>query len=101
MPPAGFPIANAGQVASQLFPDIRITDTRRDPNSRLGRANPRSWHVRSGAAVDSARIPGMSFNQYVQRYRDAGYNILEAIDEYANPSPHSTGGHWHVVLGRR
>lgn len=95
----GRPVANAAAVAQQLFPGVRITDNRRDPNSRLGRANPESWHVRSGGAVDTAPIRGMTFDQYVQRYRDAGYDIIEARDEVNNPSSHATGPHWHVVIG--
>lgn len=95
------PVENAKAIALQLFPGIQVTQNRRDPNSALGRANPDSWHNRSGAALDTKAIPGMTFNQYVQRYRDAGYDIIEAIDEYKNPSPHATGKHWHVVLGQR
>jgi hypothetical protein len=86
-------------VARSLFPDIQVTQVRRDPNSALGKKNPKSWHNKSGAAVDVAPVQGMTFDQYVQRYRDAGYTILEARDEVTNPSGHSTGPHWHVVLG--
>jgi hypothetical protein len=65
----------------------------------LGRANPKSWHVRSNGAVDVAPIPGMTFDQFVGRIRRSGYNIIEAIDEVKNPSRHATGPHWHVVIG--
>ena len=95
------PVGDAATIARQIFPNVQITQNRRDPNSALGRANPGSYHNSTGAAIDARRIPGMTFNQYVQRYRDAGYEILEARDEYVNPSPHATGGHWHVVLGQR
>jgi hypothetical protein len=97
--PKGKPVADAGSVARSLFPDIQVTQVRRDPNSALGKKNPKSWHNKSGAAVDVAPVQGMTFDQYVQRYRDAGYTILEARDEVTNPSGHSTGPHWHVVLG--
>jgi soluble lytic murein transglycosylase len=92
---------DGGSVVRSLFPGARITDTRRPANSRLGRANPRSWHVRSGGAVDIAPIPGMTFNEYVSRIRAAGYPIIESRDEVNNPSSHATGPHWHVVIGQR
>lgn len=83
----------------KLFPNARVTDSRRNPNSRLGRANPGSWHNRSGAAVDMAPIPGMTYEQMVQRVKAAGYNVIEARDEVSNPSGHATGPHWHIVIG--
>lgn len=86
-----------------LFPSAYVTDWKRDPNSNLGRANTTSFHNRrdSAGAVDIRRIPGMSFNDYVSKIREAGYPIIEARDEYANPSPHATGPHWHVTIGER
>jgi len=95
------PAANAKAVAEQLFPGIVITDWKRDPNSALGRKNPKSWHNRSGGAIDAKPIKGMSFEQYVQRYREAGYPIIDARDEVRNPSKHATGPHWHVVIGEK
>lgn len=96
----GKPVADAKTVARSLFPNIAITDHKRDPNSALGKANPGSWHNKSGAAIDVKPIPGMSFQQYVKRYRDAGYEILEARNEVGKGrSPHATGDHWHIVLG--
>ena len=95
----GRPVADGGTVIRSLFPSARITEVRRPSASRLGRANPGSWHVRSGGAVDVAPIPGMNFSQYVQRIRDAGYRIIEQRDEVTNPSAHATGPHWHVVIG--
>lgn len=95
----GNPVSDGGAVIRSLFPNARITSTRRNPNSDLGRANPRSWHNRSGAAVDVAPIRGMTFAQYVRRIRDAGYRIIEARDEQRFPLPHTTGPNWHVVIG--
>jgi hypothetical protein len=43
----------------------------------------------------------MTFDQYVGRIKQAGYNVIEAIDEVNHPSAHATGPHWHVVIGRR
>lgn len=95
------PVSDGGSVIKQLFPNARITQTRRDPFSRLGKANPNSYHVKTGAAVDMAAIPGMSFNEAKRRIEQSGYRLIEAIDEYKNPSPHATGGHWHFVIGGR
>ena len=83
----------------QQFPGIRITSGRRDPNSRLGRANPRSYHNR-GMAWDTAPVEGMTFQQYVDRIGQ-DYDVLEARDEVNNPSKHATGPHWHVAVGGR
>lgn len=83
-----------------ILPNVRITDWRRDPNSALGRANPDSFHVRTGAAVDIPPVPGMTFGQMAQRIRDAGYTVhSDSRDEVANPSSHATGPHWHFVIG--
>ncbi len=84
---------------SQTFPGVRITSGRRDPNSALGKANPRSYH-NVGKAWDTAPIPGMDFKQYVDRVGQ-DYEILEARDEVSNPSAHATGPHWHMAVGNR
>lgn len=99
---SGFrPVNNGAEAIKQIFPDAYITDTRRNPNSSLGKKNPRSYHVQTGAAVDMGAIPGMSFDQARKAIEGAGYQLIEAIDEYSNPSPYATGGHWHFVLGSR
>lgn len=95
------PNSNAVAVATSLFPGIHITENRRDPNSKLGRENPDSWHNKSSAAIDVRPIKDLTFEQYVKRYEDAGYPIIEKIDEVKHPSKHATGPHWHVVLGER
>jgi hypothetical protein len=84
----------------QSFPNIRITSGARNPNSRLGRANPRSWH-NQGKAWDTAPVEGMTYDQYVDRIKKDGWDVLEARDEVKNPSKHATGPHWHVAVGRR
>lgn len=96
----GAPVADAASVAKSLFPGVEITQQRRDPNSSLGKANPNSWHNKSGAAIDVRPIKGMTFAQYVKRFADAGYTILEAKNEVGKGrSKWATGDHWHVVLG--
>lgn len=93
-------VADGGSIISKLFPNARITDTRRDPNSALGKKNPGSYHVRTGGAVDVAPIPGLTFKQYLQSIKQAGYKIVEAKNEVgAGRSKHATGDHWHVVIG--
>lgn len=93
------PVADGRAAALSVFPGLEITDNVRDPTSRLGMQNPGSWHNRSKAAIDARPIPGLNFQQYVQKYKDAGYEILDARDEVSNPAPWATGPHWHVVLG--
>ena len=94
-------VDDGGAIITSLFGDrARITQTRRDPNSALGKANPRSYHTRTNAAVDMAAIPGMTFEETKAQIEAAGYTLIEAIDEYKNPSPHATGGHWHFVIAQ-
>ena len=85
----------------QLFPDAKITSGYRGPDHPLSQKNPGSYHAKSRGAVDIAPIPGMTFNQYVDQIRQAGYPIIESRDEVNNPSSHATGPHWHVVLGEK
>lgn len=93
---------DARAAAQRLYPSARITQVERDPNSALGKANPGSYHNHTKGAVDVAPIPGMTFDQYVQGFRNDGYPVLEAKNEVGSGrSAHATGDHWHVVLGRR
>ena len=93
------PVEDVESVANSLYPGVRIGSTYRPPNHPLSKKNPSSLHQTPGA-IDVAAIPGMSFDDYVNGYKKAGYSVLEAIDEYNDPSPWATGGHWHVVLGK-
>jgi hypothetical protein len=92
--------ADGRSVVKELFPNARITSGYRGPSHPLSKANPRSYHATSRGAVDIAPIPGVSFNQYINSIRQAGYNIVEARDEVNNPSKYATGPHWHVVIGK-
>ena len=89
-----------GDYLSTAFPGVRVTSSKRDPNSRLGRANPKSFH-NVGMAWDVAPIPGMSFDQYRDRVKADGWNVREAIDEVNHPSKHATGPHWHMAVDGR
>jgi hypothetical protein len=98
-PYAEFSEAPLGETAvMSVFPEAEVTDTLRDPNSDLGRKNPRSYHVNSEGAVDVRPIPGVTFEEFKQRLIDEGYEVVEAIDETKNPSGHATGPHWHIVV---
>lgn len=104
-----------GTAEERVTPDaIRaayasIFPGRGDPNSvdrpadhPLSRANPGSYHniKNGGRAIDVNPIKGMTFDQYVQRWRDAGFTVVEAKEEVgAKRSPHATGDHWHIALG--
>lgn len=95
------PVSDAKALTEKLFPGIRVTSSKRAAGA-AGKAGSKSWHVKSGAAVDVPPVKGMTFDQFVQRYREAGYSIIEAIDE-TDPATMkktgATGPHWHVVLG--
>lgn len=97
MPPATF--ADGRQVIASIFPNARVTSGYRGPEHPLSRANPSSYHARTKGAVDVAPIPGMTFDQFIDRIRASGKRIIEARDEVKNPSSHATGPHWHVVIG--
>lgn len=90
-------MADAVGIVKSLFPTARITSTKRSPMSKLGRANPRSYH-NIGKAIDIAPIPGVKFKDYVRSLENAGLNIVEAIEEVGKGrSKHATGDHWHVA----
>ena len=77
------------------------TSVDRSPTHSLSLKNPGSFHntANGGRAIDTPRIEGMTFEQYVATWEEAGFTVLDPRDEYKNPSPHATGGHWHIALG--
>lgn len=87
------------QVVQSLFPQAKITDDVRDPNSALGKKTPNSYHEKTQNAVDVEPIDGMTFNDFIAKLHDNGHQIIEAIDEVNHPSKNATGPHWHVVVG--
>lgn len=96
------PLGDARSAVKEVFPNARITDWKRPAGSALGRANPESFHVKTGAAVDMEPIPGMTFEQAREMFARAGYKVhRDSRDEVNNPSSHATGPHWHFVLGGR
>lgn len=98
----GTPVADAKSVAEQLIPGIRITSHKRAAG-QAGKAGGNSWHVKSGAAIDVAPVPGMDFESFKKKFTDAGYPLIEAIDETKAATMAKTGAtgkHWHIVLGQ-
>jgi len=95
------PVDDAVGLTRSLFPKARITSGYRPPDHPLSRANPRSFHTKTRAAVDMAPIPGMTFAQAADMYRQQGYTVHpDSRDEVNNPSSHATGPHWHFVIGK-
>lgn len=97
-PPAGEWASYAGRSVD--MGDIRqigarwgtVTSTYRSPehNRRVGGvAN--SYHLR-GRAIDIARRPGVSHWQLAAAFRNAGYALVESLDE---------GDHSHFAFGTR
>lgn len=103
MAPGAFrPVDDGVAALRSVFPDARVTSGYRGPNHPLSRANPRSFHTRTRAAVDIAPIAGMTFGQAARQLAQAGYAVhRDSRDEVSNPSSHATGPHWHFVLGAK
>lgn len=68
----------------------RVTSTRRSPdhNRRVGGVR-NSFHL-SGRAIDIARRSGVSHSLIAAAYRNAGYHLVESLDE---------GDHSHFAFG--
>lgn len=94
-------MSDAVNIVKTLFPTARITSTKRSPTSKLGMANPRSYH-NIGRAIDIAPIPGVKFKDYVTSLKGAGLDIVEAKEEVGKGrSKHATGDHWHVAYSAK
>ena len=59
----------------------RVTSTyrTREHNRRVGGVR-NSWHIR-GRAIDIARKPGVTHSQIAAAFRNAGYQLIESLDE--------------------
>jgi len=98
--PAPVPVEDGIAAARKLFPEAEFTSGYRGPEHPLTKANPKSWHSKSHAALDMEPVPGITFEQAKQRFIDAGYTLIEALDETGDgKTAHATGDHWHFVLG--
>lgn len=97
------PVSDAKSIVQELVPEARVTSHKR-PAGGAGKAGANSWHVKSGAAIDVAPVKGMDFETFKRKFTDAGYPLIEAIDE-TNPETMkktgATGPHWHIVIGQR
>jgi hypothetical protein len=59
----------------------RVTSTLRSPaHNRAVGGVPNSYHLR-GRAIDIARRPGVTHSQIAAAFRNAGYRIVESLDE--------------------
>lgn len=86
-PPAKpFDLKGASMLGGQFG---TVTSTVRSPerNRRVGGV-PNSYHLK-GRAIDIARKPGVTHAQIEKAYRDAGYSVVESIDE---------GDHSHIAF---
>ena len=67
-----------------------ITSTwRSHEHNRAVGGVPNSWHL-EGRAMDIARRPGVTHRQIDAAFRNAGYNLIESLDE---------GDHSHLAFG--
>jgi hypothetical protein len=84
-----FRISAAAQVGARFG---RVTSTVRSPehNRRVGGV-PNSWHL-LGRAMDIARARGVSHWQIAAALRQAGYTLIESLDE---------GDHSHFAFATR
>ena len=81
---------NLGSAASIGQQWGRVTSTYRTPqhNRRVGGVR-NSYHL-SGRAIDIARRPGVTHSQIAAAFRNAGYHLIESLDE---------GDHSHFAFG--
>lgn len=91
--------SNGEGIVKALYPNAHITSGFRGPDHPLTIANPNSPHARGHGSVDVRPIPGMTFEQYVQGFKDKGYKVLQAFDEQKHPFAWTTGPNWHIVIG--
>ena len=92
------PSFDGGAALRSVFPQARITSQHRGPGG-VGPSD--DYHHTTNAAVDLEPIKGMNFGQFTAKLQEAGYPIIQGIDEVNHPSKYATGPHWHVVLGAR
>jgi len=94
---ATWSLPDALELLKQQYPGAFVTSGARDPNSALGKANPRSYH-NVGEAFDIRPMPGVSFQTYVNNLKAAGLPVVEALDEAKNPKSWTTGPNWHIAF---
>lgn len=79
--PLGSGVGNLGSAAGVGAKWGRVTSTYRTPqhNRRVGGVR-NSYHIR-GRAIDIARRPGVTHAQIAAAFRNAGYRLIESLDE--------------------
>jgi len=104
-------LLSAAQIGAQWG---RVTSTFRSvEHNRAVGGVPNSYHLR-GRAIDIARRPGVSHSMIAAAFRNAGYQLVESLDEgdhshfafnfggwssptYASRKPEQSGTNWGVV----
>src|SRR6478609_6325229 len=100
VPPAA-PIYDAASALETVYPGVRPNSQFRGPTDPLSIKNPDSNHINAFDTIDVSPMDGVTYDQFVQSFRDKGYKIGETRDEAANPIPGlTTGPNWHIqILG--
>jgi hypothetical protein len=104
-------LMSAAQIGAQWG---RVTSTFRSvEHNRAVGGVPNSYHLR-GRAIDIARRPGVTHSMIAAAFRNAGYQLVESLDEgdhshfafsfggwsspvYASRKPDQSGTNWGVV----
>jgi len=93
-------------IVTGLFPNARVnglsrTQARNDQLYADG-THHRSYHVpgtEAGvSAVDVKPMAGITFKDFVKKFKDAGYSVAEAIDESRKSTAKNGGKNWHIAL---
>ena len=94
---AGGNLSAAARIAAQWG---RVTSTYRSPshNRRVGGAR-NSYHM-FGRAIDIARRPGVTHAQIAAAFRNAGYRLIESLDEgdHSHFAFSFGGGTWNAPV---
>lgn len=87
-------------IIEEIFPEAFVTSDHRGPENDL--YDPNSGHAGYNT-VDVRPIPGMTFDEFLQKIEDEGHTIVHAYDETRGPADprkaRAWGPHWHVEIG--
>lgn len=98
-PAPTIPTYDASVALTRLFPGVTPTSHNRPPDHPLSIKNPDSNHIGRWDTIDVAPIEGVSYQDFLKKFKDAGYIIGENFDEASNPIPGlTTGPNWHVQI---
>lgn len=98
-PPVDPDLPYGRAVIEGLFPEAHVTSDHRGPDNPL--YDPNSGHA-GDSTVDVRPIPGMTYQEFLQSIREAGYEIVKSYDESKRPADpkkaSAWGPHWHVQI---